>query len=98
MGVRGLSPRKLISFDPFVNSMMVILVNFVDFVHFFLSFLPIFLRSAFLGGYAAPPAYVPDWTHLNLKTNMTKIIFSTYRGVTQYANYINYSSLDFDVF
>ncbi len=32
MGVRGLSPRKLITFDPFVN---VIMINLVIFLSFF---------------------------------------------------------------
>ena len=67
MGVRGLPPRKLISFDPFVNGMMVIVVNFLDFVNFlFLLFSQFFFRSAFFlggGGCAAPhapPAYAPE--------------------------------------
>ncbi len=36
--VRGGYPQKLISFDPFVNCFVVILVNFLDYVIFFLHF------------------------------------------------------------
>ncbi len=60
MGVRGITPQKLISFVPFVNGMMVILVNFLDFVNFFPSFVTIFFSSAFFGGALQPPAYAPD--------------------------------------
>ncbi len=51
----GLPPRKLITFDPFVNCIMVILVIFLDVVNFFPS-----LFTFFFSDYAhtpAPPAY-----------------------------------------
>ena len=51
--VRGLSSRKLITFDPFVNCIMVMMVNFLDFVipPFFSWF---FFRLAFLTGVLQP--------------------------------------------
>ena len=55
---RGLPPRKLITFDPFVNSIKVILVNFLGFVIFPFFFL-IFFKLAFRGrrtpSQSAPP-------------------------------------------
>ena len=44
LGVRGLPPQNLISFDPLVNCIEVIVVNFFDFV-IFPSFSPSFLLS-----------------------------------------------------
>ena len=38
MGVRGLPNRKLITMDPLVNIIIVILVNFLHFVILFLPF------------------------------------------------------------
>ncbi len=49
--VRGLPPRKLITFDPFVSDIIKILVSFLDFVIFFLSR----FFSLFFGGGAAHP-------------------------------------------
>ncbi len=46
--IPGLSPQKLISFGPFVNYFMAILVNFLDFAAFFLSF-PLFSDWFFRG-------------------------------------------------
>ncbi len=34
LGVRGV-PQKLVTFDPFVNKIMAIFVNFLHFVNFF---------------------------------------------------------------
>ena len=56
IGVRGLPPPKLITFDPFVNNIVVILVNFLDSVNFFLFFFSI---GFFLGGALHSSAYVP---------------------------------------
>ena len=65
-------PRKFITFEPFANGILVILVKIVDFVIFFLLFLD-FFKLAFLGRvcrtplHTAPPtpAYAPSaWTKL----------------------------------
>ena len=61
-GWGGLPPFKVISFDPFVNSMMVILVNFFYFFIFFLLFSWFFSDCFFLG--SAAPLLPPLHTHL----------------------------------
>ncbi len=62
LGVSGVTPQ-----DPFVNDIMVILVNFLDFVIFSLLFLSFFFRSAFFffffggGGEVRTPSHTPAY-------------------------------------
>ena len=65
MGVREVTPSKLITFYPFVNGIIVIFVNFLDFVIFSLLFSRLFSYWLFLGGEgcAAPPR-TPLYTRL----------------------------------
>ena len=58
IGGEGVTPRKLITFYPFVDSIMVILVNCLAFVTFFPSFVSIFFRLTFF----CTPAYVPEYS------------------------------------
>ncbi len=51
---RGLPPRKLITFDQFVNGIMVILVNFSWFRYFLPSFVSIYFTLAFWGSALHP--------------------------------------------
>ena len=73
LGVRGLPPRKLIIFYPFVNYIIVLFVNFLGFVIFSLRFPPIvfFFQIGFFGGALhpfAPPVYMPDNLYSNSMT------------------------------
>ena len=63
IGVRGITPQKLVTFDPFVNSIMVILVNFLDFF-FFLGGGLFFLGVGWVGGTLHPLA--PSCIHASV--------------------------------
>ncbi len=60
-GWRGLTPWKLIIFDPFVNSIVVILVNFLYFINFCLLFSQSLFRLAFYPCIHAWTHPVNDW-------------------------------------
>ena len=58
-GWGGLPPQKHITFDPFVNNIMVIWVNFLEFVNFLSLLFPWFLSDCFFG--VCSPPHIRAW-------------------------------------